>query len=44
MSEQVVARSNRGFNGNTFDDPRNHEVKREVEDEWEVVDEEGVEK
>lgn len=29
LSKQVEARSNGGFNGNMFDNPRNYEVERE---------------
>lgn len=43
LSKQVAARSNGHFSGNTYDSPRDEEVVREVEDEWEVVEEGWVE-
>lgn len=35
----MTTKSSRVFNENMFDIPRDDEVEREVEDEWEVVDE-----
>lgn len=38
----MMAQSNELLNGNTLDYHITYEVEREVKDEWEVVDEEGV--
>lgn len=37
----MTGKSNGSINGNKLDNPMNDEVEREVEDEWEVANEEG---
>lgn len=43
MHEPLAAKCSRVPGVNMFDNPRDEEVEREIENEWEVFDDGGVE-